>query len=100
MDIASAIFNFERAKTRKNITLMSLNYSYAWWCIACHGLKYHNESKRLDSNIHFPFFCHIIDEGRFCMVLCTRIFNVKLGAGIQTGKYCLKVTTTYGLVGT
>ena len=56
MDIASAIFNLERAKTRKNITLMSLNYSYAWWCIACHGPKYHNESKRLDSNIHFPFF--------------------------------------------
>ena len=31
-------------------------YSYAWSCIACHAPKYHKESKRLDSNIHFPFF--------------------------------------------
>ena len=42
---------------------MTLNYSYAWSCIACHGLKYQKESKRLDPNIHFPFFFKLFDEG-------------------------------------
>ena len=65
MDIASAIFNFKRAKTRKSITLMILNYPYAWSCIACHGATYHSESKRLDSNVQFPFVFVNSDEGRF-----------------------------------
>ena len=50
-------------KVEKNITLMTLNYSYAWSCIACHGLKYQKESKRLDPNIHFTFFFKLFDEG-------------------------------------
>ena len=54
-----------------------IRYSHAWSCIACQAPKYHKESKRLDSNIHFPFFCQLFDEGRFNDYQHTWPFNLK-----------------------